>query len=61
MIYIIISVFTLFYLFFLFKNIGEEAKVSYKNKKFISIIVILLFLIISIFIKDSGITSHREY
>ena len=57
MIYIIISVFTLFYLFFLFKNIGEGTKVSYRNKKFISVIVILLFLIISIFIKDSGITN----
>ena len=61
MIYIIISVFTIFYLFFLFKNIGEGTKVSYRNKKFISVIVILLFLIISIFVKDSGITNHEEY
>jgi tetratricopeptide (TPR) repeat protein len=61
MIYAIIFIFILFYLFFLFRNIGESSKVSYKNRKLISVVIVLLFLVISIFVKDSGITNHEEY
>ena len=61
MIYAIIFIFILFYFFFLFRNIVESSKVSYKNRKLISVVIVLLFLVISIFVKDSGITNHEEY
>ncbi len=46
---------------FFFKNLGEGSSVNYRDKKLLSIIIATLFLIIGIFIKDSGIMNYMEY
>ena len=61
MIYILITLIISIYLIFFFKNLGEGSSVNYRDKKLISIIIIILFLITSIFLKDSGIINYKEY
>ena len=61
MMYFLIIIIILIYLIFFFKNLGEESSVNYKDKKLISIVIITLFLITILFVKDSGIINYKEY
>ena len=61
MIYLIISIATIFYFIFLFKNMGEKSSIVLGNKTLIITILGLLVLVTGIFVKDSGIIDYKEY
>ena len=61
MIYLIIIIIITLYFFLFFKNIGENAKISFRSNKLIMVILFFFLIISGYFFNNSGIINQKEY